>query len=131
MKARFSGIFGWGSGRGYLATNPAAGIKDIRRRKDAPDANRPWADEERDAVTWRLPGPYPASHRADDVHRPLGPKDALTLPKAFYKAGEIATRRSKTGEPVYWPCPSQLVAILNDAPAHDAITLCANSDGRP
>jgi hypothetical protein len=61
----------------------------------------------------------------------LGPKDALTLPKAFYKAGEIATRRSKTGEPVYWPCPSQLVAILNDAPAHDAITLCANSDGWP
>src|SRR6476646_3726135 len=70
VKARFSGLFGWGSERGYLAANTAAGIKDIRRRKDAPDANRPWADEERDAVTWRLPGPYPASHRADDVHRP-------------------------------------------------------------
>jgi hypothetical protein len=29
----------------------------------------------------------------------LGPKDALRLPRTFYKAGEIATRRSKTGEP--------------------------------
>jgi hypothetical protein len=55
VKARFSGIFGWGSERGYLATNPASGIKDIRRRKDAPDANRPWADEERDAVLGACP----------------------------------------------------------------------------
>jgi hypothetical protein len=38
VKARFSGLFGWGSERGFLAANTAAGIKDIRRRKDAPDA---------------------------------------------------------------------------------------------
>jgi hypothetical protein len=55
VKARFSGIFGWGSERGYLTANPASGIKDIRRRKDAPDANRPWADEERDAVLAACP----------------------------------------------------------------------------
>ena len=55
VKARFSGIFGWGSERGYIATNPAAGIKDIRRRKDAPEANRPWADEERDVVLAACP----------------------------------------------------------------------------
>jgi hypothetical protein len=50
LKARFSGLFGWGSERGYLASNTAVGIKDIRRRKDAPDANRLWSDYERDAV---------------------------------------------------------------------------------
>jgi len=55
VKARFSGIFGWGSERGYITGNPASGIKDIRRRKDAPDANRPWADEERDAVLAACP----------------------------------------------------------------------------
>ena len=55
VKARFSGLFGWGSERGFLAANTAAGIKDIRRRKDAPDANRPWADEERDAVLAACP----------------------------------------------------------------------------
>jgi integrase len=48
-----------------------------------------------------------------------------------YKDGQIATRRSKTGERVYWPAPAPLKAILKDAPKHDAIMLCANSDGLP
>ena len=61
----------------------------------------------------------------------LGPKDALTLPRSFYKGGEISTRRSKTGEPVFWPAPEPLRAILDSAPPHDPITLRANSHGRP
>ena len=107
VKARFSGLFGWGSERGYLAANTAAGIKDIRRRKDAPDANRPWADEERDAVLAACPAHIrPAI--ALMMFTGLGPRDALTLPRSFYKANEIATNRSKTGEPVFWPCPALL-----------------------
>ena len=47
----------------------------------------------------------------------LGPKDALTLPRSFYKAGEIATKRSKTGEPVFWPCPAPLEEIGRGAGA--------------
>jgi integrase len=130
VKARFSGIFGWGSERGYLTTNPATGIKDIRRRKDAPDANRPWADEERDAVTAASPAHIrPAI--ALMMFTGLGPRDALTLPRSFYKANEIATRRSKTGQPVFWPCPTPLTEMLAEAPEHSAITLCANSDGKP
>jgi integrase len=130
VKARFSGLFGWGSERGYLAANTAAGIKDIRRRKDAPDANRPWADEERDAVLAACPAHIrPAI--ALMMFTGLGPRDALTLPRSFYKANEIATNRSKTGEPVFWPCPAPLTTILAEAPSHDAITLCANSDGKP
>jgi integrase len=61
----------------------------------------------------------------------LGPKDALTLPRNFAKGGEIATRRAKTGEPVFWPMPRPLAAILDQAPSHAAITLCANSRGLP
>ena len=130
VKARFSGLFGWGSERGYLAANTAAGIKDIRRRKDAPDANRPWADEERDAVLAACPAHIrPAI--ALMMFTGLGPRDALTLPRSFYKANEIATNRSKTGEPVFWPCPAPLTAILAEAPQHDAVTLVANSNGRP
>src|SRR6476620_2202574 len=83
LKARFSGLFGWGSERGYLAANTAAGIKDIRRRKDAPDANRPWADEERDAVLAVCPAHIrPAI--ALMMFTGLGPRDALTLPRSFY-----------------------------------------------
>jgi hypothetical protein len=53
----------------------------------------------------------------------LGPGDALRLPRTFYKDGAIATRRSKTNEPVYWPAPAPLRAILEAAPKHDAIKL--------
>jgi integrase len=130
LKARFSGLFGWGSERGYLAANTAAGIKDIRRRKDAPDPNRPWSDEERDAVLAACPAHIKPAIGVM-MFTGLGPKDALTLPRSFYKANEIATSRSKTGEPVFWSCPAQLAAILAEAPAHDAITLCANSYGKP
>jgi integrase len=123
-------LFGWGAERGYLAGNPASGIKDIRRPKGMPDANRPWADEERDAVLEAAPAHIKPAI-ALMMFTALGPRDALTLPRSFFRDGEIATRRAKTGEPVYWPCPAPLTAILAAAPAHDAITLCANSTGRP
>src|SRR5690349_6253424 len=61
----------------------------------------------------------------------LGPKDALTLPRSFFRNGEIATDRAKTGEPVFWPVPSELGGVLAAAPRHNAITLCANSAGLP
>jgi integrase len=129
VKTVLSLLFAWGCERGFLATNPAAGIKSIRRKKGLPDANRPWADEERDAALTCPAHMRPAI--ALMMFTGLGPKDALTLPRSFCKSNEIATRRSKTGEPVFWPCPAQLTAILADAPRHDAITLCANSRGKP
>ena len=50
VKAVLLLLFAWGAERGYLAGNPASGIKDFRRKKGSPDANRPWSDSERDAV---------------------------------------------------------------------------------
>lgn len=38
VKARLSKIFGWGSERGFIAGNPASGIKDTRRKRGLPDA---------------------------------------------------------------------------------------------
>jgi integrase len=130
VKAVLSVVLSWGAERGYLATNPADGINSLRRKKGAPEANRPWSDEERYAVLDALP-----LHMRAPVglmmYAGLGPKDALTLPRNFYRAGEIATRRSKTGEPVFWPVPQSLAEDLAKAPAHNATTLCANSDGKP
>ena len=130
LKARLSMVFGWGAERGYTATNPASGIKDIRRKKGTPDANRPWSDVERGAVVQALPA-HLLPPIALMMFTGLGPKDALTLRRDAYRDGEIALKRSKTGEPLFWPCPKQLKVILEKAPKHDAITLCANSDGRP
>ena len=122
VKALLSIVFAWGAERGYVSSNPAEKVKNVRRQKDAPEANRPWADEEREAVLEVAP-PHMRTAIGLMMFTGLGPKDALRLPRTFYKAGEIATRRSKTGEPVFWPVPSALKAI--------AVTLCANSNGRP
>jgi integrase len=130
LKATLSVIFGWGRERGYLADNPASGIKAIRRQKGAPEANRPWSDQERDAVLDAAP-PHIRPAIALMMFMGLGPKDTLTLPRNFAKGGEIATRRAKTGEPVFWPMPRQLAALLDQVPFHAATTLCANSRGLP
>jgi integrase len=131
LKATLSVVFAWGVERGYLADNFASRIKAIRRQRGAPEANRPWADAERDAVLDSSPA-HMKPALALMAFTGLGPKDALGLPRTFAKAGEIATKRSKTGEPVFWPSiPAPLAAILEQAPDHDAITLVANSKGRP
>jgi integrase len=130
LKATLSVIFGWGRERGHLADNPASGIKAIRRQKGAPEANRPWSDQERDAVLDAVPD-HMRPAIALMMFAGLGPKDALTLPRNFAKGGEIATRRAKTGEPVFWPMPRPLAAILDQAAPHAATTVCANSRGRP
>jgi hypothetical protein len=130
VKAILSILFAWGAERDYVKTNPAAKVRNIRRPKNAPMANRPWADEECHAVLDHAPA-HMLLPIALMMFTGLGPKDTLRLPRSYFKNGEIATRRSKTGEPVYWPAPETLVAILNKAPSHAAVTLCANSYGRP
>ena len=130
VKAVMSIVFAWGAERGYVASNPAEKVRNIRRQKGSPEANRPWADEEREAVLKGAPA-HMLSAIGLMMFTGLGPKDALRLPRTFYKAGEIATRRSKTGEPVFWPAPRALRDILEAGPKHSAVTLCANSNGRP
>src|SRR3984893_15435684 len=122
VKAVLSIIFGWGRERGFLVDNPASGIKDLRRLKGAPEANRPWSDEERNAVLDAAPD-HMRPAIALMMFTGLGPKDALTLPRNFVKGGEIATRRSKTGDPVFWPIPAPLADIVAAAPRHMATTL--------
>src|SRR5476651_2105529 len=46
-KAVLSLTFSWGVERGLLALNPANGVKNIRRARGTPYANRPWSDAER------------------------------------------------------------------------------------
>jgi integrase len=123
-------VFAWGSERGFVEQNPAAGIKHIRRKRGLPDPNRPWSDEERHAVMDGAPE-HMRLPLGLMMFTGLGPEDALSLPRSFFKENEIATKRSKTGEPVYWPCPAPLIELAAAAPSHDAITLCANSYGRP
>jgi integrase len=123
-------VFGWGLERDYVNANPSEGVKNIRSPKDAPKANRAWTDHERHVVLDSAPEHLKPAI-ALMMFTGLGPKDALRLPRSFYRGGEIATYRSKTGEPVFWPAPTELREILDSAPKHDAMTLCATSYGKP
>lgn len=130
VKAVLSLTFSWGVERGLMDTNPAKGVKNIRRARGLPDANRPWSDAERHVVLEHAPKHMlPALGLM--MFTGMGPGDSLKLPRTFYKHGTIATSRAKTGEPIFWPMPKPLRDILDKAPKHDAITLCANSEGKP
>ena len=124
IKAVLSIMFAWGRERGKIADNPASAIKNLKRPRDAPEANRPWSDAERHVVLDEAsPALRPAL--ALMMFTGLGPKDALTLPRNLVRDGEIGTRRSKTGEPVFWEIPEPLAAILDQAPkAPCRDTLC-------
>jgi integrase len=130
VKAVLSIVFSWGAERGYLKINPAEKVKNIRRQKGGRQANRPWSDEERHAVLEAVPAHMKAGIGLM-MFAGLGPKDALKLPRSSYREGEIALRRSKTNQPVFWKVPKELKDILDSAPPHDSITLCANSVGKP
>lgn len=123
-------LFTWGKERGFVEVNPALGIRAIKRPKGTADANRPWADKERTAVLDALPV-HMKLPVALMMYTGLDPQDAVKLRKTAFKDGLLDTARGKTSEPVWMPVPEPLLRILANAPEHDAITLCANSHGRP
>lgn len=123
-------LFTWGKERGFVETNPAMGIRAIKRPKGMADANRPWADHERNAVLEAVPT-HMKLPIALMMFTGLDPQDAVKLKKSTIKDGLIDTARGKTSVAVWMPVPEPLLQILAEAPDHDAITLCANSRGRP
>lgn len=113
-----------------MAANPVSKVKRVRKATDAPEANRPWMDSERDAVSTALP-----AHLRLPVmlmmYCGLDPQDALRLPRTAVSSGKLDTRRGKTGVPVWVPLPKPVVDAITEQPTHNAITLCANSYGKP
>lgn len=130
VKQVVSLLFAWGRERGFVRENPALGVKGIKRPKDAPEANRPWSDTERDAVMGALPA-HMRPVVALMMYCGIDPQDAVNLPRTAIQGGRLDARRGKTKVPMWLPLPTPLRAILEAAPTHSAITLCANSHGRP
>jgi integrase len=123
-------LFEWGRLRGYISANVAADIPAIARPKGMPAANRPWQDAERHAVMAALPA-HMKPVMALMMYCGIDPTDAVTLPRSAIKSGKLDTRRNKTGVAIWMPLPAPLIEILEAAPKHDAITVCANSHGQP
>mgnify|MGYP001765511855 CR=1 FL=1 len=129
-KVVLSILFNFAVERGYMTSNPAFKLKSIKRPKDAPDANRPWTDAEREAVLAALPA-YMKSPIALMMFAGIDPQDAVALPRSAIRDGMIDTKRGKTKVPVWMPMVGRLREILDAAPPHDAITVCATSFGTP
>lgn len=130
VKTSLSVVFSWGCERGVMDSNPAKLVKKIKRPKDKPRANRPWTLEELTAVL-NSAEPHELPVLATLLYIGMDPIDALTLPKTKYKDGAFDFNRQKTGNRVWTPAPAALKPILAKMPKHDAITLFANSRGKP
>lgn len=113
-----------------MVANPVSKVKRVRKPTDAKEANRPWMDYEREAVSAALPA-HMRLPVALMMYCGLDPQDALTLPRTAVSDGKLDTRRGKTGVPVWVPLPSPVIEALKEEPEHSAITLCANSYGKP
>ncbi|MDF1631050.1 tyrosine-type recombinase/integrase [Mycoplana sp. MJR14] len=105
-------------------------VKCVRKPTDAPEANRPWLDAEREAVSTALPA-HMRLPVALMMYCGLDPQDALSLPRTAVSAGKLDTRRGKTGVPVWVPLSQPVVDAIAVEPEHSAMTLCANSYGKP
>ncbi len=113
-----------------MSSNPVSKVKRVRKANDAPEANRPWLDSERDAVSAALPA-HMRLPIALMMYCGLDPQDALRLPRTAVSGGKLDTRRGKTGVAVWVPLPKPVVDAITEQPGHSAITLCANSYGKP
>lgn len=130
VKAFLSTVFSWGLERGHMKMNPAKGVRALGRAKGAPEANRPWSDAERHAMLDAMPAHMlPALTLMLFVG--LDPGDTLKLPRSAIKDGFLNTQRAKTGEPVWLPLPEPVLLAIEAAPKHRAVTVCANSAGKP
>ena len=129
-KTVLSLLFSWAVERGFMDNNPAFRIKQIKRPRNAPQANRPWSDQERENVLVALP-----KHMRLPIvlmmFCGLDPKDALTLPRSAIRDGMIDTKRAKTSVPVWIPLPEPVKKALSDLPAgKDDQMVCLNSKGK-
>lgn len=130
VKTTLSTVFSWGTERGYIENNPAKQVKKIKRPKDKARANRPWAENERDIVLDEA-DPHARPVLAAMLYVGIDPCDAVKMPKTKFNGEAFDFNRQKTGNPVWKPAPRALKQIISKMPKHDAITLFANSYGKP
>jgi hypothetical protein len=95
VRAVLSLLFSWGLERGFVEQNPAQGVKDIRRPRSTPRANRPWTDAERytvlEALSWALKVPIALAMFAG-----LREGDALAIPCSAYDGAKLDFVTGKT-----------------------------------
>lgn len=123
-------VFKFARPHGLIDHNPADGVIAKRRPRDAGYANRPWTvTEEREILAAAAPSLRAAL--ALMANTGLDPSDAIGLRRDAINSDTIYGLQGKTGRDIAVPVGSRLRAALDKAPAHSAITVLANSHGKP
>ncbi|RYH02745.1 hypothetical protein EU805_09060 [Salipiger sp. IMCC34102] len=123
-------VFRFAIPKGLIDRDYSAGVIPKPRPKDRPYANRPWTPEERAAVLERT-APHVRVTVALIMNTGLDPSDALKLMRSQIDGSTIWGVRGKTGEEIAIPIGPTLQRALDAAPRHDAVTILANSKGKP
>ena len=121
-------VLGWGQPRGFVELNAAKGVEAVERPKHLPRANRPWTDDEREAVLREAPIELRAMI-ALGMYAGLREGDACTITKASYSDGLIECVASKNGEHLWLPVHFRLKSILAELSA-ERIRKLSNRAGR-
>jgi integrase len=127
--AVISVVFSTGLLRGKCKANPAIGVPKLKRPKSAPAKNRPWTDDELEAVLAGAPHAV-ALAVAISAYTALRQGDVLTLPWGAYQDGAIDTNQGKTGDPVWVPVHGRLRAILDGTKKRGTV-MVLNERGKP
>jgi integrase len=130
LRTFLSQVFKYAIPKGLIDRDFAAGVIPKPRPKGLPYANRPWSEDER-AIVLERAQPHVRVVIALIMNTGLDPSDALNLTRRQIQGDTIWGTRGKTGEEVAIPIGPTLKASLDSAPAHDAVTILANSKGKP
>lgn len=130
LRTVLSEVFRFAKPKGLVSENYAKDIIPKPRPKNAPRANRPWKVEELDTAL-RLAPPHIRAVIALIANTGLDPSDALSLRRDMIKDEVIWANRGKTGQEVSLPISGRLKSAMDAAPRHNAITVLANTRGRP
>jgi integrase len=120
----------FGKEHGIIGENPVKGIRRARRPRETPKANRPWTASERRAVLSEVPYQL-RMPVALAMFTGLRKGDVLALTKNSIRAGHVWRRTGKTGQEVSIPIHPDLACLLQEAPAHDAVTIAVTTHGTP
>lgn len=128
--AALSILFAFSIERGWATTNPVRQVKKIRRHDGDPHANRAWSRDQWQIVITRAPA-HLALPLSIARWTGLREGDVLRLPRNALDGETIKISTAKRGVKVTLPICDTLRDALNRQPSHSALTLCANSRGRP
>ena len=130
IRSVLSVVFVHGMDIGVMDSNPARDLKKIKRPRNAPDMNRPWSLSERQAVLDHL-APHLRLPVAISLYTGMREGDVLRLPRNVVTNSRINIKTRKRLVSIDIHVLPGLRQALEAAPQHDAITLCANSRGKP